>query len=48
MGLDWRGMTWWEYQAALSEWNERSAPSEVPKLTNVDRLREVLTLRSND
>lgn len=46
MGIDWRSLTWWEYQAALFGWNERSGPSDTPQLTNIDRLKEVLDARS--
>jgi hypothetical protein len=39
MGMDWRGMTWWEYQAARWNWNRiHSGEKPAPDL---DRLKAI-------
>jgi hypothetical protein len=46
MGIDWRKLSWWEYQAALFGWNERSGPSDAAPLIDVERQKQVLDAHS--
>ena len=47
MGVDWRTLTWWEYQALLNRWNARSQPSDPkappPMPANADRILQVMS-----
>ena len=42
MNVDWRSLTWWEYQAMLWTWNDRHNPSEPEP--DYDRLRKAMAV----
>jgi hypothetical protein len=44
MNVDWRSLTWWEYQARLVEWNNAHDPA--PPAPDYDRLSRVLEAHS--
>ncbi|GAA4827506.1 hypothetical protein GCM10023232_27280 [Sphingosinicella ginsenosidimutans] len=46
MGLDWREATWWEYQAALSGWNE-AHHTDKPQDGEPDTARLARALRAH-
>ncbi|WP_165799460.1 hypothetical protein [Sphingomonas oleivorans] len=47
MGLDWRVLTWWEYQAALSVWNDRHSDGAVqPPSLDPERVKAAMALVS--
>jgi hypothetical protein len=37
MHVDWRTLTWWEYSAMLTVWNERHNGDASPKAITLDR-----------
>lgn len=43
MGVDWRDLTWWEYQARLYAWNAAHTPEQAPE-PDVKRLRRLMEL----
>ena len=46
MGVDWRGLTWWQYQAHLSVWNDRQNGEGDKPVADVDRLKRAMAAHS--
>lgn len=44
MGVDWRDLTWWEYQARLYAWNEAHSPDKPAHEPDAARLRRLMEL----
>ena len=41
MAVDWRGLTLWQYQAMLTEWNDREGEQGPPAL-DPERIRAAM------
>lgn len=47
MGVDWRKLTWWEYQALLWNWNDRHSGEPKPReLGDMSPLRKAMAAAS--
>jgi hypothetical protein len=42
MGLDWRHLTWWEYQSRLWHWNRHHTPADAIPEPDYDRIRKMM------
>jgi hypothetical protein len=48
MGADWRDLTWWQYTAMLTVWNERHAePGEKPPVDFTELKRNMAAARTH-
>lgn len=45
MQVDWRELTLWQYQAMLTEWNDRESDGAPPPL-DADRMRAAIEAQS--
>lgn len=45
MSVDWRGLTWWEYTAMLTVWNERHETGDSKPPADLTELRTNMAAR---
>lgn len=47
MGVDWRDLTWWQYTAMLTVWNERHEPSDSKAPVDFTELKRNMAARTH-